>query len=78
MGIGASIALLAAGAIIRFAVTLDAKVGGTRVNWDIVGDILIGVGAIGLVMALIWMFTAGRRRVDDSGYVERVDRPSMS
>ena len=29
MGIGASIILIAAGAIIRFAVTLDSKIGST-------------------------------------------------
>jgi len=79
MGIGASIVLIAAGAILRFAVTIHSKIGSTTVNWDIVGDVLMAVGAIGLVMALIWMATASRRRsIDDGTYVERVDRPSMS
>jgi hypothetical protein len=79
MGIGASIILIATGAIIRFAITLDSKIGSTTVNWDIVGDVLMGVGAIGLLMALIWMVTSSRRTaVDDGTYVERVDRPSMS
>ncbi len=79
MGIGSSILLLAAGAIIRFAVTLDDKVGSTRVNWNIVGDVLMAVGAVGLLMSLIWMMTASRRRsVDEGTYVERVDRPTMS
>jgi hypothetical protein len=78
MGIGASIVLIAAGAIIRFAITLDSKIGSTTVNWDIVGDVLMGVGAIGILMSLIWMATASRRgTVDDGTYVERVDRPSM-
>ena len=79
MGIGASIGLIAAGAIIRFAVTLDSKIGSSTVNWDIVGDVLMAVGAIGILMSLIWMVTATRRgAVDDGTYVERVDRPTTS
>ncbi|MEU5787390.1 DUF6458 family protein [Micromonospora purpureochromogenes] len=55
MGIGTSIFLLAAGAILTFA--LDASVGG--VNLDVVGWILMAAGVLGLVMtALVW----GRRR----------------
>ena len=79
MGIGASIILLAAGAIIRFALALDSKIGNTTVNWDIVGDVLMAAGGIALLMSLIWMATATRRRpTDDGTYIERVDRPSMS
>ncbi|WP_213455176.1 DUF6458 family protein [Rhizomonospora bruguierae] len=55
MGIGASIFLIAVGAILTFA--LNVTVGG--INLDIVGWILMAVGALGLIMtALIW----GRRR----------------
>ncbi|MGC4807422.1 DUF6458 family protein [Micromonospora sp. DT233] len=55
MGIGTSIFLIAAGAILTFA--LDASVGG--VDLDIVGWILMVAGVLGLVMTtLIW----GRRR----------------
>jgi hypothetical protein len=79
MGIGSSILLIAAGAIIRFAITLDAKIGSTHVNWNIVGDVLMGVGALGLIMSLIWMMTSSRRTtVDDGAYVERVDRPTVT
>jgi hypothetical protein len=79
MGTGASIVLIAAGAIIRFAITIHSKIGSTTVNWDIVGDVLMAAGAIGLLMSLIWMATASRRRsTDDGAYIERVDRPSMS
>lgn len=79
MGTGASIVLIAAGAIIRFAVTIHSKIGGTVVNWNIVGDVLMAAGGIGLLMSLIWMTTATRRRsTDDGTYIERVDRPSMS
>ena len=55
MGIGASIFLIAIGAILAFAV--DVSLGG--LDLDIVGWILMAAGALGLVMtALIW----GRRR----------------
>ncbi len=61
MSIATSIVLLAVGAILRFAVEPARRVGGTNVNWDIIGDILMAVGVVGLVMALVWMATAGRR-----------------
>jgi hypothetical protein len=55
VGIGASIFLIAVGAILTFA--LDVNLGG--LNLDIVGWILMAAGALGLIMtALIW----GRRR----------------
>ncbi|TWG11912.1 hypothetical protein FHX75_14240 [Micromonospora palomenae] len=55
VGIGTSIFLLAAGAILTFA--LDASVGG--VNLDVIGWILMAAGLLGLIMtALVW----GRRR----------------
>jgi Domain of unknown function (DUF6458) len=56
MGIGASLFLIAAGAILTFA--LNLQVGG--VDLDVVGWILMVVGAVGLVITLIiW---GGRRR----------------
>jgi hypothetical protein len=55
MGIGASIFLIAVGAILAFA--MDARIGG--LDLTVVGWILMAVGALGLAMtALIW----GRRR----------------
>jgi hypothetical protein len=55
VGIGTSIFLIAVGAILTFA--LDVSVGG--VNLDVVGWILMGAGALGLVIfAMIW----GNRR----------------
>jgi hypothetical protein len=72
MGIGASIVLIAAGAILRFAVTLDSTFGGTRVNWDVVGDVLMVAGVIGLLISLIWLAAAARR---GDVYVDRSDRP---
>jgi hypothetical protein len=67
MGIGASIILIAAGAILRFAVTVHSRIGSTHVNWNIVGDVLMVVGGIGLLMSIIWMITS---RHDDRGYAD--------
>ena len=47
-------------------------------RWNVVGDVLMVVGAIGLVLALIYMATASRRRIVDDGYVDRADRPYVS
>jgi hypothetical protein len=55
MGIGTSIILIAVGAILKFAVDLKSTVGGTIVHWDTVGIILMIVGAIGLVVSLLWL-----------------------
>ena len=76
MGIGTSILLIAVGAILRFAVAVDDKLGGISVNWHIVGDILMIVGAIGLVLSIMWMTMWSRSTsrttvVDDSVPVRR-------
>lgn len=58
MGIGASVFLLAVGAIITFAFNI-------RVGWldlDAVGWILMAAGAVGLIVTLI-MFSNRRRTV---------------
>jgi hypothetical protein len=57
MSIGTSIILIAAGAILRFAVTLHTA----HINWNIVGDVLMVAGLLGLVISLIWMAAANRR-----------------
>lgn len=57
MGIGASLFLIAVGAILTFA--LNLHVGG--VDIDVVGWILMVVGALGLIITMIiW---GGRRRM---------------
>lgn len=61
MSIGASIVLIAVGAILRFAVSLRSTFAGASVNWHIVGDILIAVGIVGLIVSIIWMTTLSRR-----------------
>ena len=68
MGIGVSLSLIAAGAILTWAVT--ATVSG--VNIHTVGVILLVIGIVGLVLSLVFWSTlggfGGRRRttvVDD-------------
>ena len=59
MGIGTSLVLIAAGAILRYAV--HASVSG--VSLHVVGLILIVVGVVGLVLSVIWMLSARHRGV---------------
>lgn len=61
MGTGTSIVVIAAGAILRYAVSATTK----GVNLHTVGMILMVVGAIGLVLSLIFWNSWGgvRRRV---------------
>jgi hypothetical protein len=55
MGIGVSLIVIAAGAILRWAVTADAE----GVNLATVGLILLIVGAIGLVFSLVFWSSWG-------------------
>ncbi len=78
MGLGTSIVLIAVGAILRFAVTVTT----TGFNLHTIGVILMVVGAVGLVLSLVFWSTWGgfggggyrrRRRVmndGQGGYVE--------
>ncbi len=60
MGIGVSIFLIAVGAILAFALDLSVDVPSMgAVDMDLVGWILMAVGAIGLVVALV---IGGRQR----------------
>jgi hypothetical protein len=74
VGIGTSILLIAAGAILRYAVTADVS----GVKLDVVGLVLMIAGIIGLVISLMYMaFWADRRReavVEDRAYDPRVPR----
>jgi hypothetical protein len=58
MSIGASLILIAIGAILRFAVSDQVN----GVDLQMIGVILMIVGAVGLLISLIWMST--RRRTD--------------
>ena len=68
MGIGTSIFLLALGAILAFA--LDVTVSG--IDLDTVGVILMVVGAIGLVLSMMfWNSWGGFRSRQDTVVHER-------
>ena len=76
MQIGTSIILIAVGAILAFAVQLDSTIGGTTVDWNVIGFILMGAGLLGLIISSIWMANAGRReRVERDTVVERERDP---
>ena len=60
MTIGTSIFVIALGAILRYAVN-DSIEG---IDLQIVGLILMIAGAVGLVIGLFWMVTAGNRDSD--------------
>jgi hypothetical protein len=66
MSIGSSIFLIAAGAIIRYALTFHVS----GVSRPVIGLILIIAGIVGLVFSLIYLATA-RGRVVREPYEER-------
>ncbi|HEX7746534.1 MAG TPA: DUF6458 family protein [Micromonosporaceae bacterium] len=73
MGIGASIFLIAVGAILTFA--LDLRVSG--IDLDVVGWILMAVGLLGLITTT-WIWGSRRRTVvtrEPAGY-RRVEERS--
>ncbi|CAN5704726.1 hypothetical protein BH18ACT15_BH18ACT15_10490 [soil metagenome] len=72
MGIGVSLFFLAVGAILTWAV--EASISGLDVN--VVGIILMVIGALGLLLTLMfWSGISGRRRTEGTVVRERqVDR----
>lgn len=50
MGLGTSIVVFAVGAVLAFAISVTESHG---VNWNTVGDILMGVGAFGVLVSII-------------------------
>lgn len=66
MTIGASLLLIAIGAILKFAVTATLS----GVDLQTIGVVLMVVGAVGLVLGLV--LSTRRRRVD---VVQRTDDP---
>lgn len=69
MGIGASLILIAAGAILRWAINVNES----AVNLDVVGLILLIVGAVGLLLSVVFLssWTPWRR----SDVIVEDDRP---
>lgn len=57
MGIGAGIFLVAVGAILAFAVNVDTA--GAGVNLHTIGWILLGVGALGIVLSMVFWSSWG-------------------
>lgn len=62
MGIGASIFLIALGAVLAFAVDVPAS----GVNLDVVGLILMAVGFMALLYTLLWWSDAAPWRRNDT------------
>ena len=62
MGIGVSVFLLAVGAILAFAVDLEAD----GIDVETVGVILMIAGAIGLLVSLVLMSQLSHRRTGDT------------
>jgi hypothetical protein len=69
LGIGTSILLIAAGAILRWGVTANVE----GVDLDVVGLVLLIVGIIGLFISVLWMtiWADRRRNVAADGAVVR-------
>lgn len=59
MSVGTSLVLIAAGAILRFALAVRWRA--ATVNWHLVGDVLMAVGAAGLLVSIAWLALASRR-----------------
>ena len=67
MGLGTSIVLIAAGAILRFAVTVTT----TGFNLHTIGVILMVVGALGLVLSIAFWSSWGGVGGGSGGYRRR-------
>jgi hypothetical protein len=71
MTIGTSIVLIAAGAILKYAVNADVE----AIDLQVVGTILMIVGILGLAISLLYTFVlADRRRSDPYDAPTRRDR----
>jgi len=75
MGIGTSLVLIAAGAILKYAVNADVS----GIELSTIGLILMIVGIVGLLISLLFMGNAFGRRDRDAVVRERVvdDRPPV-
>lgn len=69
MGIGISILLIAAGAVLKWAVHADS---GAEIDLNTIGVILMIVGGFGLLWALAVSTAMPWRRDVDDGHVHRV------
>ena len=60
MTVGTSIVLIAVGAILKYAITVDVE----AVDIEVVGTILMIVGILGLAISLLYTFVLADRRRD--------------
>jgi phosphate/sulfate permease len=67
MGIGISVFLIAVGAILTFGVNAAVA----HANLDVIGIILMAVGALGLIVAIAMMSSLRRDTVVEERVVER-------
>jgi hypothetical protein len=67
MGIGSSLVLIAAGAILRFAVSVNTS----GVDLRTIGLILLIIGIAGLVISFFWMAVLTDRRTDPGAIARR-------
>jgi hypothetical protein len=67
MGLGTSIFLIALGAVLRFAVSVTAH----GFSLHTIGVILMIVGAVGVVISLLWVALWRDRSAARPGYVGR-------
>jgi heme/copper-type cytochrome/quinol oxidase subunit 2 len=70
--IGTSIVLIAAGAILKYAITVDVE----AVDIEVVGTILMIVGIVGLAISLLYMFLQADRRPRDPRPRDPYDAPT--
>ena len=79
MGISASLLLIAVGAILRFGVKLGDRLAGAAVDWAIVGDVVMVIGAISLAFSIALMAYGPRRGSAwrDAGHSDASRRPYL-
>jgi hypothetical protein len=71
MSIGASIFLIAVGAIVRYAFTFEIE----GVDREALGLILMIAGAIGLAVSILYMLMSSDRRRHDQAYYDAAAPP---
>jgi hypothetical protein len=71
--IGAALFLMAVGAILRFALTVHLS----GVNLPLVGDVLMAVGALGLVISVVVLGSSRSRRSAHLTTTQTVVQPPM-
>ena len=71
MTMGTGLVLIAAGAILRYAVNDEVQ----SIDLETVGLILMIVGIVGLVISIAWMANAASRDRDGRGDVPPPPRP---